>query len=106
MPIGLAYIVKRLIMLRKVLSNYVPTDYANGVKQGFSAPDASWFKGESIDYIRDLLFNNNAKLYNYLQPKKVQELLNEHFSGKTNHRLLVWSLLSFEWWLKTFMSPE
>ena len=24
-----------------------------GVKQGFSAPDASWFRGERMDYVRD-----------------------------------------------------
>lgn len=91
------------IILRKVLNNYVPTDYANGIKQGFSAPDASWFKGESIDYIRDILFDKRALLYDYIQPKKAQELMNEHFTGQKNRRLLIWSLLSFEWWLKTFM---
>ena len=29
-------------------------------------PDASWFKGESIDYIRKTLFNKDAHIYNYL----------------------------------------
>ncbi len=90
------------IILRKVLSNYVPETYTDGIKQGFSAPDASWFKGESIDYIRELLFNKNAQIYNYLQPGKVQKLMNLHFEGKQNKRLLIWSLLCFEWWLRTF----
>lgn len=35
-----------------------------------------------------------------------QQLMEEHFSGKQNRRLLVWSLLCFEWWLKTFLSKE
>lgn len=90
------------IILRKSLSKYVPQDYSNGMKQGFSAPDASWFKGESIEYIKNLLLNKNARIYEYLQPVKVNELLNEHFEGKTNRRLLIWSLLNFEWWLKCF----
>ncbi len=90
------------IILRKVLKKYVPDSYTADIKQGFSAPDASWFKGESIDYIKDLLLNNKAKIYDYLQPKKVHELMSEHFSGKKNRRLLIWSLLSFEWWLKNF----
>jgi asparagine synthase (glutamine-hydrolysing) len=90
------------IILRKVLSNYVPELYTNGIKQGFSAPDASWFKGESIDYIRDLLFTNNAEIYKYLQPQKVQSLMTLHFEGKENKRLLIWSLLCFEWWLRVF----
>ena len=85
------------------LSKYVPQEYANGIKQGFSAPDASWYKGESIEYIKKLLFDKKARIYDYLQPAKVNELLNEHFEGKINRRLLIWSLLNFEWWLKIFM---
>lgn len=90
------------IILRKALARYVPGDYANGIKQGFSAPDASWFKGESIDYIKKLLLDKKAGIYDYLQPAKISELLNEHFEGKTNRRLLIWSLLNFEWWLNVF----
>lgn len=90
-------------ILRKALSKYVPDSYTIGKKQGFSAPDASWFKGQSIDYIRNLLFDKRARLYDYIQPKMVQDLTNEHFEGKTNRRLLIWSLLSFETWLNTFM---
>jgi asparagine synthase (glutamine-hydrolysing) len=91
------------IILRKVLKKYVPDSYTNGIKQGFSAPDASWFKGESIDYIKNLLFSKNARIYDYIQSETSQNLMNEHFSGKRNRRLLIWSLLNFEWWLKIFM---
>lgn len=90
------------IILRKMLSNYVPESYSNGIKQGFSAPDASWFKGESIDYIKGLLFNKKARIYDYIEPNFAQQLLNEHFEGKTNRRLLIWSFLNFEWWLRIF----
>ncbi len=92
------------ILLRKAATRYVPEQYANGNKQGFSAPDGSWFKGESIDYIRSLLFDPHARMYDYIQPEMAQELMNEHFSGKQNRRLLIWSFLCFEWWLRTFMA--
>jgi asparagine synthase (glutamine-hydrolysing) len=91
------------LILRKVLSRYVPRDHAEGAKQGFSAPDASWFKGESIDYIRGLLGDPRARIYEYIQPATAQSLLNEHFSGQQNRRLLIWSLLCFEWWCRTFL---
>jgi asparagine synthase (glutamine-hydrolysing) len=89
-------------ILRKVLSSYVPAMYTSNVKQGFSAPDASWFKGESIDYITKLLFNKKAAIYDYIQPKTAQKLMNEHFEGRINHRLFIWSLLCFEYWNKIF----
>ena len=91
------------IVLRKAVEKDVPEDYTNAVKQGFSAPDASWFKGESIDYIKNLLFDKRAQIYDYIQPNTAQALMNEHFSGQKNRRLLVWSFLCFEWWLRTFL---
>jgi asparagine synthase (glutamine-hydrolysing) len=94
------------LLLRKVLGRYVPEDYANGAKQGFSAPDASWFKGESIDYIKDVLFDKRARIYDYIQPETAQALLKEHFSGAQNRRLLIWSLLCFEWWCKIFLDGQ
>jgi len=90
------------IILRNVLSNFIPKNYTKGKKQGFSAPDASWFKGESIDYVKDTLLSKNASIYEYLDSKYVSSLLNEHFNGKKNRRLLIWSLLSFEKWNKCF----
>lgn len=91
------------IILREVLSRYVPRKYVDAVKKGFSAPDASWFKGESIDYIRDLLDGSTARIYDFIEPKTAHALLSEHFSGKQNHRLLIWSMLCFEWWLRSFI---
>ena len=94
------------LLLRKVLRRYVPENYANGAKQGFSAPDASWFKGESIDYIKDALFDKRARIYDYIQPETAKSLLQEHFSGAQNRRLLIWSLLCFEWWCKIFLDGQ
>jgi asparagine synthase (glutamine-hydrolysing) len=76
------------------------------LKQGFSAPDASWFKGESIEFIKRLLLDQKASIYAYLQPETIHGLLDEHFSGKTNRRLLIWSLISFEYWNHVFVEKR
>jgi asparagine synthase (glutamine-hydrolysing) len=73
------------------------------VKQGFSAPDASWFKGDSIGYVRTRLFNPKALIYDYLDRDAVQALVGEHLDGRHNRRLLLWSLLNFESWCETFL---
>jgi asparagine synthase (glutamine-hydrolysing) len=91
------------LILRRALGRFVPSDYANGAKQGFSAPDGSWFKGESIEYVRGTLLDRRARIYDYLEPSGTAKFLEAHFSGSMNHRLLIWSLLSFEWWLRTFV---
>ena len=91
------------IALRKVMSRYIPEMITTGVKQGFSAPDSSWFKGESIEYVREIIFNKRASIFEYFDIDTVHELVTEHIEGKNNRRLLIWSLLNFEWWLRQYM---
>ncbi|HIA64939.1 TPA: asparagine synthase (glutamine-hydrolyzing) [Candidatus Poribacteria bacterium] len=89
-------------ILRNIMGKYVP-DSVDVTKQGFSAPDASWFKGESIDFVKSKLMNGNAAIYQWLDPVPVQALLNQHLSGSQNRRLLVWSLLNVEQWLREYI---
>ena len=91
------------LLLRQVLSRHVPAEVSEGEKQGFSAPDASWFKGESIDYVRRRLLTGSARIYQYFDRDAVAGLVNEHISGTHNRRLLIWSLLSFESWCEQFL---
>jgi len=90
------------LLLRKVLSRYVPPEITHAEKQGFSAPDAHWFKGESIKYIRNTIFRE-ARIYDFLDRDTVHRLTNQHLHGIQNRRLFIWSLLSFEWWLKKYL---
>ncbi len=91
------------VILRKVLEQYVGSKITSQYKQGFTGPDASWFKGESIDYVKDLLMDKEAKIYEYFKRKTVDKLIKEHMDGKQNRRLFIWSLLCFETWLKQFL---
>ena len=83
-------------ILRKVMSNYIPKEISEADKQGFSSPDASWFKGESIEYVKRLIFNKNAKIYDLLDRHSIETLVSSHLEGKENRRLLIWSLLNLE----------
>ncbi len=87
-------------ILRDVMKNYVPNSITTAEKQGFSSPDASWFKGESIDLVRNTLLNDNARIYELLDRKAIINLVEQHLDGIHNRRLLIWSLLNFEWWLR------
>jgi asparagine synthase (glutamine-hydrolysing) len=91
------------MILRRAMERIIPPEVTTRRKQGFSAPDATWFRGESIDYINGLLRDPEARIYQYLQPCYVRDRLDEHTQGKVNRRLLIWSLLSLEWWLRSFM---
>jgi asparagine synthase (glutamine-hydrolysing) len=91
------------LLLREVMRRYVPDEVAGQVKRGFSGPDASWFRGDSIEYIRRELLDGDAAIYEFLDPDGVRPLVREHLEGRQNRRLLLWSLMSFEHWCRVFL---
>ena len=90
------------LILREAMRRYVPDEVTRMEKKGFSAPDASWFRGESIDYVRRRL-HPRARIYDYLDRSTIHALVEDHLEGHTNRRLLIWSLLSLEEWCATFL---
>ena len=91
------------LLLRRMMARHIPESVAEREKQGFSAPDASWFKGESIDYVRRRLKNKHARIYDYLDKKTVTALIDDHLQGRENRRLLIWSLLNLEQWCEAYL---
>ena len=83
-------------LLRRMMERHIPVEVAQREKQGFSAPDASWFKGESIEFVKRKLSNPKARVYDFLDYKHTFGLVSEHLAGKTNRRLFIWSLLNIE----------
>ncbi|WP_166305693.1 asparagine synthase (glutamine-hydrolyzing) [Bradyrhizobium sp. 2S1] len=88
------------MLLRNVMQQHIPQEVVEREKQGFSGPDASWFKGQSIDFVRNVLFDDQAKIYRYLDPKPIRELVDDHLHGRENRRLLIWSLINVEYALR------
>lgn len=87
-------------ILRDMMGRYIPDDIVKGEKQGFSSPDASWFKGESIEFVRRKLCGSDAKLFDVLDRDTVHGLVGDHLEGKENRRLLIWSLLNVNEYLE------
>jgi asparagine synthase (glutamine-hydrolysing) len=90
------------LILRKALQHYMPDEYTQAVKQGFSSPDNSWFKGDSNAFVVKTLLHEQARLYDYLDRDVVAAKVDEHLSGHKNSRLLIWSLLNVEYFLKSY----
>lgn len=90
------------VLLRSVMARHIPREVVDREKQGFSAPDASWFRGESIDYVRSRLLSGRTRLERILDGAVIRELLEEHLEGRQNRRLLIWSFLHLEEWLGQF----
>lgn len=90
-------------ILRKSMNKIIPPEIIMAEKQGFTPPDNAWFRGDSIRYIKEIVFDNNAQMYDYLDKDTVQRLVTEHISGQKNWRLFVWSVLVFQQFCTLFL---
>lgn len=85
-------------VLRHAMYGLLPEEVRTRAKQGFSSPEASWYRGDASAYVRRRLGDGGGGAF--VRPDFVRTILDEHFSGRRNHRLLIWSLLCLESWLE------
>jgi len=93
-------------VLRRSMEGVLPDEIIKNRKQGFSAPDQSWYMQQLVDYIRSMILSDRALDRGYFRKNFLETILDEHVRGDANHRLLIWSLLSFEWWNRIFIDGE
>ncbi len=93
-------------VLRKAMKDILPEKIVNRKKQGFSAPDESWYRGENAAYVKELLLGKNIACHEFIKPSFIEKTIYEHCEKRINHRLLLWSLMNFEWWCRLFLHNE
>lgn len=93
-------------VLRKAMSSLIPDEIINRKKQGFSAPDESWYRGENAEYVKKLLLNKKTVSAEFINPSYIEKTIDEHINQKVNHRLRIWSFMNFEWWCRLFLNGE
>lgn len=94
------------LVLRRAMSRLLPAEFTSQKKQGFSPPDHNWYRGPSMNYIKEILFDPRTAQRPWFQQDFLRATLEEHFSGQNNHRLLIWSLLSLEWLQRHFVDKK
>ncbi|MAW82888.1 MAG: asparagine synthase (glutamine-hydrolyzing) [Crocinitomicaceae bacterium] len=93
-------------VLRKAMEDIIPKEIINRKKQGFSAPDESWYRVENAKYIKELLLSKNLACGDYINQNYIRKIVDEHINKGVNHRLLIWSFMNFEWWCRIFLNNE
>jgi asparagine synthase (glutamine-hydrolysing) len=90
-------------ILKDIAYDLVGRDLLDRPKQGFSVPLAAWLRGELRAWAEDLL--DPAKLDPRLHAATVQEVWQEHLSGKVDNSFRLWNLLSYEAWRRDAARP-
>jgi asparagine synthase (glutamine-hydrolysing) len=91
-------------ILREAFSDLVPPDIDRRPKTGFGVPLDRWFRTELRDFVRDTLLEPSAALRAYVRQDRVRTLIDDHLAGRINAGQRLWTLVSFERWLR--LLPE
>jgi len=89
-------------LLRQAMRGLIPEEIRLKAKQGFSPPDQNWYRGPNREFLRDTLLSAGSKGKAFFRPDFLDRVVAEHEAGRKNHRLLLWSLMCFEMWGRSF----
>jgi asparagine synthase (glutamine-hydrolysing) len=85
-------------ILKAAMQDRLPRAVIRRAKKGFGIPVAAWLKGPLDEMLNDLLSDGRLEDAGYLDPACVRRLIDEHKTGKRNHRKVLWTMLNFELW--------
>jgi asparagine synthase (glutamine-hydrolysing) len=85
-------------LLRRLMRGRLPDAVIDRPKKGFGIPLSRWLRRELRPLCESLLDARRISREGIFEAAAVTRLMQEHFSGRANHRKLLWTLMSFQLW--------
>lgn len=94
------------IILKDILTEYMPHDFVYRRKMGFGAPTGKWLREERMSaYAREKL-GSDARIRSFFSPRAIDRLTKRYFADHDDRlSLQVWTLLCLELWLRSLDRP-
>ena len=90
-------------LLKRLAERYVPRDVLYRRKQGFVMPAGDWLRRELSNYAEAALLSRSFAQRNWIDPKFVGRMLQEHRSGARNWGEQIWTLFVLEIWARMML---
>lgn len=87
-------------LFKKLMEDKIPKECVYRPKKGFGIPIGKWIQNELKIFVLDLFNPTKIKREGIFNFSYINRLFGEHFSGKKDHRKLLWTLILFEIWLE------
>ncbi len=85
-------------ILKRAFKDKLPETIRRRGKMGFGIPLGPWFRGRLKDYWADHVLSDKAIGRGYFNRSAVQEIFDQHQTGKRDHGYRMWALLMLELW--------
>jgi asparagine synthase (glutamine-hydrolysing) len=85
--------------LKAAARGLVPDEILDRPKRGFGVPLDEWFRGSLAERARAELTGPRSQLRDHLDAAAVEDLVNEHTTGRRDHGERLWSLLLLQGFL-------
>lgn len=87
-------------LVKEILYKHVPKKILDRPKAGFALPLGEWLRGPLRNWADALLDKRIIKEQGFLNPTSIEEIWNQHLSGKYDWTSKLWTVLMFQAWLK------
>ena len=87
-------------VLKRIAARYLPPELIHRRKQGFGFPLAMWMRTELRDFVRNLFARSRFIELGLFERRYVEQLIDEHLSGKIDHNYRLWLLINLEVWYR------
>jgi asparagine synthase (glutamine-hydrolysing) len=101
--------IKRLTQKRifkRAIARWVPPRVIGRRKVGFSTPVDAWLRGPLRTQLEERLLSEGAACRAHFRPDTVRRMIEEHATGRHDHKRILFSLLTFELWHEQFIAPS
>lgn len=88
------------LILKNLLSRYIPNKLFQRPKQGFAVPIEHWLRGPLIDWAESLLDKSKLDSQGFLDSSAIIQKWDQHKLGKKNWQIDLWNVLMFQAWLE------
>jgi asparagine synthase (glutamine-hydrolysing) len=93
-------------LLKRAMEPRLPNDVLYRPKMGFSVPLARWFRGPLKQRVRDAVLGERLLGTGWFERRYLEQLVNAHQSGASDHSAPLWTLLMFEAFLRNVVDGE
>ncbi len=93
---------KGKFILKRAVEPLLPAEILNRPKKGFGIPIAEWLIGRLNPLMHDLLGEERLRDQGLFDAKYVNQLIDEHETGRASHHKQLWTLLVFHLWFDSF----